>query len=271
MHTDFLFFASSRISYSRWGTGSKLILCFHGYGESAASFAFLEGPLGREFTILAIDLPFHGQTDWREGLFFDPRDLLTLIGKIIAGIPGIGYRWWLLGYSMGGRVALYVLQSCPEKIEKLILVAPDGLSVNGWYWLSTQTRGGNWLFRQTMHRPGWFFLILRLGNKLKLVNQSIYKFTLNYIGDRQAREILYKRWTTLRGFRPGIGAIKAAIREKNIPVRLLYGQYDRIIRWERAEKFKAGIEPWCKLVILPSGHKLLQLKNLDVLLALLKE
>jgi pimeloyl-ACP methyl ester carboxylesterase len=265
MQTNFLSFGSSRLSYSCWGRGDKLLLCFHGYGESAASFAFLEACFGHEFTILAIDMPFHGETEWEEGLFFNPSDLQAIVKKIVSGLPGLRKGWWLLGYSMGGRVALQLLELIPDKVERLLLVAPDGLKMNGWYWLATQTRWGNRLFRWTMQYPGWFFLILRACNKLRLVNRSIYKFTFNYIGDKPVRNDLFRRWTTMRAFRPDIEAIRSLIREKQIPVRLLYGQYDRIIRWETGEKFCKGIEPYGKLEIAPAGHQLLQAKHMDEL------
>jgi len=272
MQSFFLPFRSSRIHYLLGGAGDKLLLCFHGYGESAESFAFLEEAVGEDFTILAIDLPFHGKTDWKEGLFFDPEILISLAGQMAAGRPGGDKGWWLMGYSMGGRVALHLLEKMPERVEKLVLLAPDGLKVNGWYWLVTQTGPGNVIFRWTMVRPGWFFSLLRLGNALKLVNRSVYKFTTYYIGHPAIRKELYVRWTTMRGFRPDIPAIQALIRKRNIPVRLLYGQHDRIILPERGEKFrKGGIEAHCRITLLPIGHQLLQVRNLEAIVSLLKE
>jgi pimeloyl-ACP methyl ester carboxylesterase len=269
MHTDFLSYGSSRISYTRYGNGSQLLLCFHGYGESAASFAFLESALGADLTLLAIDMPYHGQTEWKEGLFFDPAVLLSLIREIAAGLPGLKKGWWLLGYSMGGRVALQLLESDPAAIEKLVLLAPDGLKVHLWYGLATRTRLGNHLFRWTMRWPGWFFLLLRLSNTLGLVNPSVYKFAVHYINDDKARRDVYIRWTTMRGFRPRLSVIADIIRSRRLPVSLVYGRYDRIIRWERAEKFrKRGIAATCQLILLDTGHQLLRPQYLDVLLSL---
>lgn len=271
MHTEFVNFRSSRVHYRRWGTGDQLLFCFHGYGESADTFAFLEAAIGGDFTILAPDMPFHGQTEWKEGCRLEPEDLLHMLGEMAAGLPGIGGRWWLMGYSMGGRVALSLLEKVPAKIGKLILLAPDGLRLNPWYWLATQTWAGNHFFRWTMRHPGWFFSFLRIGDKWGLVNQSVYKFTVHYIGNEAARQELYTRWTTLRGFRPGRRVIRAIIRQQEIPVRLLFGRYDRIIRWESGERFRQAVGPWCRLVTLPMGHHLLQPGNGEAILALLKE
>ncbi|HVU54015.1 MAG TPA: alpha/beta hydrolase [Puia sp.] len=257
MHNHTLIFRESRIHYYRWGRGPQLLLCFHGYGESAAGFAFLEEFMGDAFTILAIDLPYHGQTDWKEAPL-TAATLLAIIDEILTGTHTQKKDWWLMGYSMGGRIALSLLEQAPERIARLILLAPDGLVVNPWYWLATQTNPGRRLFKWTMYHPGWFFFILRTGNKLGLVNPSVYKFVANYVDNRKIREELYTRWTGLRLFKPRLAAIKDSIRRRQLPVQLLYGRFDRIIRVERGEQFRKGIEPWCELTVIPAGHQLLK-------------
>ncbi len=256
--------------YYKWGTGARLLICFHGYGESAASFAFLENELGSEYTILAIDLPYHGKTDWKGGSF-SVEELLSFIEEITAALPASREGWWLMGYSMGGRIALSILEKVPEKIRRLVLLAPDGIIVNPWYWLATQTGPGRRLFKWTMYHPGWFFFMLRAGNTLKLVNPSIYKFVSHYIGQRLIRLDLYTRWIALRKFRPRIRVIKDIIRSRQLPVRMLYGRFDRIIRVERGQQFRKGIEPWCRLTVIPAGHQLLHMNHLETLILLLKE
>jgi pimeloyl-ACP methyl ester carboxylesterase len=267
MQTGFCPIRNSRIHYRCWGTGRRLVFAFHGYGESAAAFTFLGEAMSDDCTLVAIDFPFHGLTEWNEGLFFDPADLLLIlqsIGSALSHLP----KWWLLGYSMGGRIALQFLQDNPQLVDKLVLLAPDGLKLNAWYWLATQTRLGNILFRATMQRPGWLFLLLRVGNALQLVNPSVYKFTVQYIHNSPVRQELYTRWTTMREFRPRLAVIAAIIREKQLPVRLVYGRYDRIIRWESAEKFrKRGIAGTCHLTLLPTGHQLLRSPYLGILLS----
>ena len=117
----------------------------------------------------------------------------------------------------------------PARIEKIVLLAPDGLKVNFWYWLATQTWIGNKLFAFTMKHPGWFFGFLKVLNKLKLVNASIFKFVNYYIGDKEVRRLLYERWTTLRKIKPNLKQIKSLLRSNKTPVRLVYGKHDRII------------------------------------------
>lgn len=274
MEHRLLNYKNSQISYCCFGTGSKPVLCFHGYGEEADSYHFLEKYAGTEFRFYSIDLPLHGKTQWKEGLNFTPHDLQQIVEHILhpdnQQPVTSNQQLTLVGFSLGGRMALRLYQSQPNKIEKLILLAPDGLKVNCWYWLATQTWIGNRLFAFTMKHPGWFFGFLKLLNKLKLVNASIFKFVNHYIGDKEVRQLLYERWTTLRKVKPDLEVIKEFARTNNIPVRLIYGQHDRIILSSVGEKFKKGIEGQCDLSIIRSGHQVLHEKHVEEILSALR-
>jgi len=65
--------------------------------------------------------------------------------------------------------------------------------------------------------------------------------------------------------------IKSLVHSTKIPVRLIYGEYDHIIRMNGGEKFIEGIEPYCHLAILPCGHQVLQEKNLETIVRLIRE
>jgi pimeloyl-ACP methyl ester carboxylesterase len=269
-----LTYRHSTIHYYRFGSGPKPVLCFHGYGEDAETYLFLDKYAGNQFTFYSIDLPFHGKTEWREDLNFKHKDLLTIVEEILKPKDQkqetSNQQLTLLGYSLGGRVALSLCQAMPDKIEKLVLLAPDGLKLNFWYWLTTQTWLGNRFFHFTMKHPGWFFGFLKLLNKLKLVNASVFKFVNFYIGKAELRKLLYARWTTLRKLKPDSKLIKSFARKNNIQFRLVYGMYDRIILSSVGERFKTGVEEQCKISIIHSGHQLLHEKHIkEILPALL--
>ena len=271
-----IFYKSSTINYYRLGYGSKPVICFHGYDETAASFAFLESEAGEEFTFYAIDLPFHGSTVWKEGPDFSPKDLLKIIVQLLAQHTATNGRErakndqiTLMGYSLGGRICLQLFELMPEKIEKLVLLAPDGLKVNAWYWLATQTQMGNRLFKFTMKKPQWFFGLLQLLNKLHFINQSVFKFVRHYINNKKARLQLYERWMVLRKIKPDLKKIKQQIKQQGTDVRLTYGKHDRIILPARGEKFCDGIEGHCKINIINAGHQVLHEKHIDEILAAL--
>lgn len=270
MHTAVLSYQSSQFEFLYFGHGPQSVVCLHGYGEDAGSFRFLEKHLGNGYSFIAINLPHHGNSHWNEAAAFNVHDLLQVIDAAFdrAGThPG---SFVLLGYSMGGRVAMAMADAFPDRVSRLCLVAPDGMKMNGWYWLSTQTSAGNALFRFTMQHPGWFMGLVKGAHRLGLVNTSIGKFLAYYIGDPRVRQELYDRWTCMRRFRPRLRRLQQHIRSHRIPVRLLYGKYDRIIVAARGAQFARATGPQCRMVVLAAGHQLLQEKYADAIIALLQ-
>lgn len=272
MESFFVTYKSSTVHYKRNDTTNKPVLfCFHGYGESASSFDFLEKYIGKDFSIIAIELPFHGQTIWNERLNFSVRDMLEIIQQILKDVSPDPSEFIFVGYSMGARVSLALTEQTSLMIKKIILIAPDGLKINFWYWLSTQTFLGNRLFRFVMKNPGLFLNILKRMNRLHIINQSVFKFVDYYIHNKQVRDDLYNRWTTMRKIKPSLKKIKQKIVQEKINVRLLYGEHDRIIRFERAKTFLAGIENLSELVVVPGGHQLLHERNYETIIRLIEK
>ncbi len=262
MQSNFIPYKNSSIHYCLYGKGVQFVFCFHGYGGNAESFAFLEERLGEDYTLAAIDLPFHGQTEWNDGLNFEPAELVEIIKQIKAIIqpnsPSTDQKITLLGYSMGGRVALHLLQIIPEALRRVVLIAPDGLHKSLWYAFSTQTWLGNKVFRRAMHKPARFFWVLKMAERYKLVHASIVKVTHYYMDDATKRSELYKRWTTMRRFKPNLGLLKKIIPQNKIAVRFLFGKYDNIILSEKSVIFKDDEN--IEINIIEAGHRLMQEK-----------
>ncbi len=258
-----LLYRSSAIGWRQFGKGPEAVVCFHGYGESARSFEFLAKHAGDRFSFYAIDLPFHGDTLWMEKEF-TTEDLLEILDRVCPGM-----RYSVLGFSLGGRVALSLYENRPANINRLALLAPDGLKVNFWYWFATQSIIGRQLFRFTMKNPGWFFGLLKLSNGLRLVNASVFKFVRYYIGDAEMRNLLYNRWMSLRLVSPHLGSIKEKVLEFKTPVRLVYGKHDRIILPSVGRRFCEGIGEYCTLTEIESGQQVMHEKHVEeILLAL---
>ncbi|HEY0299069.1 MAG TPA: alpha/beta hydrolase, partial [Arachidicoccus sp.] len=100
MVQQYLPFQNSHISYYRFGTGNKLIFAFHGYSNDAHVFDLLQPLLQNDYTFIAIDLPIHGGTRWRNGLFTTSK-LKRIIDSIILQ-ENLSKQYSLLGFSLGG-------------------------------------------------------------------------------------------------------------------------------------------------------------------------
>lgn len=257
-------YRQSTIHYLRMGNGKDWLFCFHGYGESARTFEMLEPWLGKRFTIIAIDMPFHGETQWNDGLLFEPDALIGLIHFIKPkNIP-----MHVLGYSMGGRVAMQLLLNIPQEIAKLVLVAPDGLHNNKWQWIATKTWLGNRFFHMCMKYPALTLHLMDFGTKVGIYPKSLQKFVHYYLDDEEQRHTLYKRWTTMRKFSPGKASLRSTINQYKIPVQLLFGKYDVVIVAKFGKQFAEGNE-FISVKIIEAGHQLLKPKYLQVIVDLI--
>ena len=235
----------------RWGTGPEVIIALHGFGEQASSFAHWGASVPDGFSLYAPDLPLHGESTWREDVPFTNDHLHELFRRIT------GENFILCGYSMGGRLCLSYIQAWPERVDRLVLLAPDGLKVNFWYWLASQTRGGNDLFRYTMAHPGWFLGGVRILGALRLINRGVVKYVQRHLGKPENRRALYHIWTCMRTFRPDLETVRSRIRDQGIPVRLVFGRFDRIIQTSQGQRFQQGAPDQCQLLELSAGHQLL--------------
>jgi pimeloyl-ACP methyl ester carboxylesterase len=112
-----------------------------------------------------------------------------------------------------------------------------------------------------MRDPRWFTGLLRTLRGTGLVNESLYRFTLSYLGDAAVRRRVYRIWTTLRELRPDRRRVADAIRRHRLPVRMVFGRYDRLCPLRIGERFAAGLDGLVRIVVLDSGHLLLREKH----------
>lgn len=101
------------------GTGPVLVL-LHGFTGSSRTWDAHIPVLSKGFRTVTIDLPGHGQTNSpttidRYIMQSVANDVVEIIGQVANKSIN------LLGYSMGGRLALYMAIHYPNLIDKLIL------------------------------------------------------------------------------------------------------------------------------------------------------
>lgn len=242
---------NGRIHYIKRGNGPKTLVALHGYGESAAHFDFLWKEGWEEFTIYAIDLPYHGESQWTDSALLKPQDLM----QAILQMTNVQADMHLLAYSMGGRIALHLLQTYPQHFAKAVLLAPDGLHNNFWQRLATRSAIGNLLFKCTMQYPFWLFGLMQIAVKTKLLNESIYKFAYHYLGKKEQRLLLYQRWTCFKNFKVNKPLLQKGIEAHTIQLHLVFGKYDRIILPKHAQSLA---NQFINIHIWEAGHLLLK-------------
>lgn len=113
-----------RINYKVAGLGPA-VLILHGWGGSSGSWEEIQEILAEKgYKVICPDLPGFGKSQppkkpWNVG------DYVKWMYDFV-GFLGLE-RFFLLGHSFGGRVAIKMAVSYPEKLDKLILCASGGI------------------------------------------------------------------------------------------------------------------------------------------------
>ncbi len=111
------------MTYVQAGSGPVLLLV-HGMAGNCENWRAVVGPLARTHTVIAPDLPGHGESEPGGGdyslgsLASGLRDLLLALGHD---------RATLVGHSLGGGIAMQFTYQFPEMVERLVLVSSGGL------------------------------------------------------------------------------------------------------------------------------------------------
>ncbi len=111
-----------RVAYRTGGWGPLLVLV-HGITSNSATWDRVLPELSQRYTVLAPDLLGHGRSDKLRGDYSVGAHANTIRDLMDA----LGYRTaTFVGHSLGGGVALQFAYQYPERIERLVLVAPGG-------------------------------------------------------------------------------------------------------------------------------------------------
>jgi pimeloyl-ACP methyl ester carboxylesterase len=106
------------VLYYMAGSGEPLVV-IHGGGGDARTWLSNMEVLAKKYTVYAPDLPGYGGSAPLDGKYYIPE--LTTFIKRFTECMGLE-KFYLMGHSLGGGVALNVALNFPDKIKKLVLV-----------------------------------------------------------------------------------------------------------------------------------------------------
>lgn len=250
-------FNNSTISYYSIGNGSKITFCFHGFSISGKTFLPFEKLIHSENRLIAIDFPWHGDTKWNTSEI-TPEDFDKIFTLILQEEQLSSTQTYsLLGHSMGGRICLSLYQCFPEKINALILLAPDGLKIAPTYQLLYHSKTFAKIFQVFAQHPTWIQKISKSSYRLKLINKSTFNLVNSSLQSKEDTQLTFLRVMGTKSFYPNIKKIEKLIPQFKTKVYLFFGKYDRIVPAKNAAAL--NINPkWLKIEVLESGHMILE-------------
>lgn len=93
------------------------VVLLHGFGQTRSCWGTLADELAEGHSVTAIDLPGHGAAGAVDA------DLWTTADLVIDSIPPADRPAAIVGYSMGGRIALHAALAHPDAVAKLVLIS----------------------------------------------------------------------------------------------------------------------------------------------------
>lgn len=106
------------VSALRWGTDPVRVVFLHGGGQNAHTWDTVVLGLGEP--ALAIDLPGHGRSAWREDGDYGPRLNAEAVAPVIADLAPEADL--MIGMSLGGLTALRLAVTDPALVRRLVMV-----------------------------------------------------------------------------------------------------------------------------------------------------
>jgi pimeloyl-ACP methyl ester carboxylesterase len=224
------------------------VVLLHGFGSSLHTWDVWAQGLARTHRVVRIDLPGSGLSPPDPA--HDYRDERSL-DMLIALMDSLGLqRTSLVGHSMGGRIAWTLAAKFPERVDKLVLVAPDGFASFGFeYGQPMDVPATLGLMRHVLPKP-----LLRMNLKSAYARPETlsdavttrYHDLILAPGARQAM-LDRLRQTVLQEPLPLLRQIKA-------PTLLVWGEADAMIPVSNAQDYLQAL-PRSRLVSWPQvGH-----------------
>ena len=107
-----------QVSALKWGSESPRLVLVHGTAQNAHTWDTVALALG--MPLLAIDLPGHGHSDWRQDATYTPLALAKDLAPVVAQHAPDAVA--IVGMSLGGLTCLALAHGNPSLVRHLVMV-----------------------------------------------------------------------------------------------------------------------------------------------------
>ncbi|MCY1021661.1 alpha/beta fold hydrolase [Pyxidicoccus sp. MSG2] len=244
-----------RVHYHERGTGSPVVF-IHGGGPGATGYSNFDANMRalekHGYRAIAVDLLGFGDSS-QPDIRYSYKVYANTLERLADGL-GLE-KMVLVGNSLGGGTALQYTLDHPERVEKLVLMAPGGLASRVRYAMMPGIRAMFW----AMLAPG--------GPNEERIRDVIQKqvWDSSLVTDALVRQrlgsALKQSKAAFRG--PRLADFSSRLSEIRVPTLVLWGTVDRFCPFEHASKLVSNI-PVCRLVALSQCGHWVQVERSDV-------
>lgn len=234
-------------AYVQQGTGGSPIVLLHGFDSSVLEFRRLLPLLAEHRETWAIDLLGFGFTDRPANLPLSPLAIKTHLyytWKTLIGQPMV-----LVGASMGGAAAIDFALTYPEAVQQLVLIDSAGFTAGPAI--------GKWLVPPLGYLATAFLRSPSVRQKISLKAYHDATFASLDAQRCAALHLQQPGWQkALISFTKsgGYGSFQSALPNLQVPTLILWGECDRILGTQDAERFQQAIANSQLIWIPQCGH-----------------
>ncbi|HEV8511704.1 MAG TPA: alpha/beta hydrolase, partial [Cyclobacteriaceae bacterium] len=236
--TDRIIYQNSELYYYREGDGNKVILLFHGFGQDHRAFDSWIEQFENDYTIFTFDLFFHGNSKWGNQQALTKEDWKKILQLFLNQEKIQGFE--IAGFSIGAKFVLATVELFPDRINKIILLAPDGIKNNFWYSLATSTSLMRVVFRSLILGRNRLKTLISLLKPFQ--DKGLLRFVESQLSTEEKRRRVYNSWIYFRHLNFNLKNLSVLLNSKNIPVIFILGKLDKVIPAKKIEGFAKSLK-----------------------------
>jgi len=220
------------IAYTTAGTGEPLLLV-HGLGGTRRSWRHVISALAATHTVIAPDLPGHGESDPPAGDY----SLGAHAAALLVLLVGQGHaRASIAGHSLGGGIALQFAYQFPDRTNRILLISSGGLGAEIAPLLRAVTLpGAERVVGGLAHLPDGVTrrllpaMSVLTGQVARQDAQIVAEGLRDLAGPRQRRALIRTARTVIDWRGQSVSAARQLVLLADFPVLIAWGSNDRII------------------------------------------
>lgn len=216
------------------GRGHRALIAFHGFARPLEDLLVMAERWPEPARLICVHLPHHGASgpcdpELPADAALEPRVLVEMLQRMAEREGCDPDDMDLIGYSIGGRVALALIVAVPALWGRVLLLAPDGLRKAPLYDLTVHTRLGRWLWHRLDRHAAAANRLLAALHRWGVVPKHLVQFALFHTETAAMRQLVWRGWRAHRLLWPSPPSIARALVAGRGPVDFCFGTKDRVI------------------------------------------
>ncbi|MDW3651346.1 MAG: alpha/beta fold hydrolase [Bacteroidia bacterium] len=252
----------AKISGKEKGSGEHVLICIHGYLQDKHLFDRLWEKVPDNWIIVCIDMPLFGRSEWKKKHKpMNKKFLRKMWASFRQRYPNKELN--LLGFSMGGKMAMNLVGMVKDPPENVILISPDGISRNVLQNFAMFNPLGKQVLKGFLRFPAPIIYASRFAYRLKLIDRFTHDFMYGNFGSAKLRKALRTYMLVYSGLKVPLKKLQKRTQEHQIKWQIIWGRQDGIISSKGIQRFQKLI-PEAQGDFIETGHLVVDLKPKEV-------